>query len=90
MTSPAAESGAVTIRDFTYLPRRLTVSAGTKVTFTNDDSSNHTATSDDDGAFATGNLSAGGARRTIAFARAGTFAYHCDYHPSMHGTVVVR
>lgn len=88
-TTPAATAGAVTIRDFTFLPRRLTVRAGTKVTFTNDDSSNHTATSDDDGVFDSGNLSAGGAHRTISFARAGTFAYHCDYHPSMHGTVVV-
>jgi plastocyanin len=27
---------------------------------------------------------------THLFAQPGVFTYHCDFHPSMHGTVTVR
>jgi len=47
--APAAAGGgadAVTIDDFKFSPATLTVKAGSGVTFTNDDSTAHTATAE--------------------------------------------
>lgn len=84
----AAASGGVTIEDFAFAPRTITVDVGDTVTWTNRDTAGHTATADD-GSFDTGVLGRGqsGSR---TFDEAGTFAYHCEPHPSMTGTVVVR
>ena len=40
---PSRADGQVAIKDFEYAPERLTVAAGTKVTWENEDASNHTA-----------------------------------------------
>lgn len=77
-----------TIADFKYKPKTITVKAGQSVTWKNTDSSNHTATADK-GSFDTGNLQKGDSK-SISFSKPGTFKYHCNYHPFMHGTVVVR
>ncbi|HVE67367.1 MAG TPA: cupredoxin family copper-binding protein [Solirubrobacteraceae bacterium] len=84
----AAASGGVSIEDFAFAPRTITIDVGDTVTWTNRDSAGHTATADD-GSFDTGVLNRGqsGAH---TFDEAGTFAYHCDPHPNMQGTVVVR
>src|SRR4051812_26826220 len=79
---------AVTIRGFAFGPEALQVQKGTKVTWTNKDSSTHTATADD-GSFDTKSIKKGAAG-TATLEKAGTFAYHCDIHPSMHGSIVVR
>jgi plastocyanin len=77
----------VEIKNFDYSPRMLTVAAGTKVSWTNADTANHTVTFDD-GSQALGNQPKG---KTVSFTfkKPGTYKYHCDYHPNMHGTVVV-
>jgi plastocyanin len=67
----------------------LTVKVGTKVTFKNSDGQQHTATSDTSGAFDAGTIDAGGSKE-FTFDKAGTFAYHCSFHPFMHGTVEVQ
>ncbi len=77
----------VEIRDFEYDPRQLAVEVGTTVSWTNDDAANHTVTFDD-GSERLGNQPKGETVR-FEFAKSGTYAYHCDYHPNMHGTVVV-
>lgn len=90
-SAPAPQAGgttAVTIKGFDYHPKTLTVKSGTKITWTDKDSTNHTVTADDN-SFDVGNIS-GGASGSHTFAKAGTFAYHCTYHPNMHGRVVVR
>lgn len=78
----------MTIADFAYVPRTLQVAAGTKVTWTNRDTANHTVT------FAKGPGDLGnidpGRRVSARFARAGRYAYLCQYHPSMHGVIAVR
>jgi plastocyanin len=79
----------VAIKDFAYAPTRLTVARGAKVTWTNRDAANHTVTFDTGAQKDLGSQSKG-AKRSFTFAKAGTFAYHCDFHPNMHGTVVVR
>jgi plastocyanin len=79
---------AATIVDFGYEPTTLTIPAGTTVTWTNTGNAPHTVTADD-GSFDSGNLS-GGATFSQAFAKAGTFAYHCTIHSSMTATITVQ
>ena len=84
---PSGEAGAVTIANFAFDPAELSVAAGTTVTWTNDDTAPHTVT-EDDGLFDSGRLDQG-ASFSQTFDDPGTYAYHCDFHPSMKGTVVV-
>ena len=83
---PAVET--VAIRDFAYHPRTLLVTRGARVRWVNRDQANHTVTFSR-GPGDLGNLDSG-QRRTATFARAGRYAYVCQYHPNMHGTVVVK
>jgi plastocyanin len=90
-SKPAASTGgadAVTIQDFKFGPATLSVKQGAKVTVTNRDSTTHTATADD-GAFDTGDLDPG-ASKTVTLPKAGRYAYHCEIHSFMKGTIVVR
>jgi plastocyanin len=82
------EGDAVTIANFDFGPNQLAVSPGTTVTWTNDDPTSHTATADD-GQFDTGSLAPGDSGE-FTFDEAGTFAYHCEIHPSMTASVVVE
>ena len=90
--SPAAPAGggtsAVDIKNFAFNPATTSVSAGSKVTWTNSDTAAHTVTFDD-GSADSGDLAAG-ATFDHTFATAGTFAYHCAIHSSMKGTVTVQ
>lgn len=79
---------AVSIKDFAYAPASLTVSTGTTVTFTNQDSTEHTATASG-GAFDTGSIGKG-QTKSVTLQRAGTFSYVCSFHPFMHGTITVK
>jgi plastocyanin len=86
--APAAIGSAVSIANFSFQPATITVPVGTTVTWTNNDSANHTVTADD-GSFQSESLGSG-ATFSQTFATAGTFAYHCAIHSSMKGTVVVK
>jgi plastocyanin len=70
-----------------FSPRTLTVVAGTTVTWTNYDEDPHTVTADD-GSFTSQSV-ANGQSFSHTFDTPGTFAYHCEFHPDMTGTVVV-
>lgn len=83
--SPA---NVVQIRNFAFAQSQITVTPGTTVTWVNCDQDIHTSTSDG-GVWSSGQLSPN-ALYTRTFATPGTFPYHCDPHPSMKGTVVVR
>lgn len=83
----AVRSGKVEIVEFVYNPDPVTVQAGGKVTWLNQDSAPHTATADD-GSFDTGTLEQG-KLKSETFKQAGTFAYFCEIHPDMKGTVEV-
>ena len=86
--SAGAETHAtVPIRDFKFEPATVKLRRGGRVTWTNRDSTAHTATAKD-GAFGTGTLKPGQSR-TISFRRPGTYAYVCAFHKFMQGTVVV-
>lgn len=88
-TATSVQSGAVTvpISNYLYKPMVLTVRAGTKVTFHNLDPTAHTATADA-GAFDSGAIQTG-ATKSIVFAKAGTFTYHCAFHAFMKATIKV-
>jgi plastocyanin len=84
----AAAPARVDIKDFKYGPARLTVAAGTRVTWTNHDEEPHTITSAS-GAFSSTGLSHDDTF-SQTFTRPGTYAYFCALHPQMKATVVVR
>jgi plastocyanin len=77
----------VSIKNFAFDPPNTTVSAGTTVTWVNDDQVPHTATAND-GAFDSGTLQPGQSY-SFAFDKPGTYAYHCNIHPDMTGTITV-
>ena len=79
---------AVEIKDFAFNPAALEVPVGTTVTWTNLDTTPHTATALD-GAFNSGNLDQGQSY-SFTFDRPGTYDYVCLYHPNMKGTIIVK
>jgi plastocyanin len=79
----------VNISDYSYKPVSLTVPVGTKVTFVNDDTTAHTATSNQSGAFDTGSIKPG-KRATVTLGAPGTFVYYCVFHPFMKGAIEVE
>jgi plastocyanin len=83
-----AATKAVKIAGFAFAPSSVTVKVGDTVDWTNGDSVGHTATADD-GSWDTGTIAAG-TKASLTFTSAGTFAYHCTIHSSMHGTIVVE
>ena len=74
---------------FGFSPKALTVTVGATVTWKNTTSVAHTVTSDDGASFDSGIVPAGGTF-TFTFTKAGSYAYHCDIHPYMKATVVVK
>lgn len=87
--SAAATSAAVlTIRDFSYGPP-LVVAAGAAVTVTNLDGAEHTVTADDGPAFDV-DVKGSGTATFTAPSTPGTYAFHCTFHPGMHGTLTVK
>jgi plastocyanin len=83
-------STIVAIENFSFLPAAVHVKAGGKVTWVNCEPPGtpaHTTTADG-GAWGSGLLDPG-FTYTFTFPTAGTFAYHCEPHPSMIGQVIV-
>jgi plastocyanin len=66
----------------------MTVSVGTTVTWVNGDNTSHTSTSNN-GAFDTGTIAPGGSA-SFRFQSAGSFPYHCTFHPGMIATITVQ
>jgi plastocyanin len=70
-----------------YQPPALTIEAGQTVTWTNRGFTPHTVTALG-GEFSSGRLNVGESFK-VTFSTPGTFAYKCEVHPSMRGTVTV-
>jgi len=85
---PAPQTASATIDNFTFNPQRLTVKAGTTVTWKNQDDIPHTVTSstrlfkskalDTDDGF------------SFIFNEPGAYEYFCSLHPHMTGSIVVE
>jgi len=80
--------GAQVLGSSAYAPNPITLPVGTMVTWTNTDSTAHTATSNT-GAFNSGTI-APGRSFSFTFQTAGTYPYHCNFHSGMVGSVVVQ
>jgi plastocyanin len=87
MAPAAAATTDAAIADFAFSPKTLSVTVGDTVKWTNGDEFPHTVTADN-GSFESDSLS-DGETFSHTFGQAGTFAYHCDIHESMTGTVQV-
>jgi plastocyanin len=79
----------VLIKNFSFKPAHITIKRGTKVRWINRDSTAHTATANKKRSFDSGRLRPG-QRYTHTFKRAGKQRYHCEIHPDMMGSVVVK
>lgn len=69
--------------DFAFLPRAITIPAGTTVIWVNDEQPKHTATADDS-AFDSGDQSLGDSY-SYTFDTPGSYAYFCRYHGDRGG-----
>ena len=83
----AAETKNVAAKDFAFDPKTISINVGDTIMWTNEGAVPHTVSADD-GSFDSGNLDKGGTF-SHTFDKAGTFAYHCSFHPFMHGTIEV-
>jgi amicyanin len=90
-TTPATTTNTVTIQDMAFAPSSLTVKKGATITWVNKDSAQHNVVTDEGqpAGGPAGPLLANGQTYSFTFNTAGTFKYHCQVHPSMHGTVIV-
>lgn len=86
---PSSAAAAITIKDFAF-GNPVTVSPGAAVTVTNQDTAEHTVTADQGQAFDAEVKGGGGTATFTAPSQPGTYAFHCTYHPNMHGTLTVK
>ena len=85
---PVVKATTVALQDYRFNPARITVAAGTKVTFNNTGTQPHNAASSDSGGWDTG-LLAKGESATVTFNQPGTYSFTCTPHPSMIGQIIV-
>jgi plastocyanin len=90
-TSSSSSSGGVEIKmqNIAFDPKDVTVKVGQKVTWTNDDSTDHNVTADSGADFKSDNFGKDG---TFSFTpnQAGTIKYVCTIHPGMTATLNVQ
>jgi len=94
-SAATGSNAVVTIHTFNFQPDPITVKAGTKIVFRNQDKILHTVTS---GTRATptpgtfnGKLDGAGSSFTVTLDEPGTYPYFCMIHPGagMTGTIIV-
>lgn len=88
------QPNSATLEDKAYVPNPAEVKVGESVTWTNDDSQIHTATSGAVGAEDSGSVFDSGilspkATFDFTFDTAGEYDFYCTLHPQMFGKVVV-
>ena len=90
--APAATAPAngpkITISNFQFASPQ-SVPAGATVTVVNSDQAEHSVTADEGKSFDV-DVDGNGTATFTAPAKPGTYAYHCTYHPSMHGQLIVQ
>lgn len=85
----SAGAAAITISNYAY-QTPASVAPGAVVTVTNMDTVEHTVTADQGAAFDVEVKENGGTATFTAPSQPGTYAFHCKYHPNMHGTLTVK
>lgn len=86
--TPAASGTNISINNAKYRPKNLTVTVGTTLTWTNNDSVPQSVTSDTPGQFDSGPLQPGGTF-SYTFSQGGTFPYHSTATTSTFGSITV-
>lgn len=89
----AGQTVTISVKNFAFNPKELTVSPGTTVIWHNEDSASHTVTSDT-GLF-DNPLPSGGTDFQFTFSQPGTYAYYCRPHggpggKGMSGVIIVK
>lgn len=88
--NPSQQTSKVAIEGFAFGPASITVKKGTTVTWTNNDSVEHTVTPDNEtDAFKGSERLGKNESYSFTFNTVGTYAYHCIPHPNMTATVTV-
>ena len=89
--TPSAGLNTIVIKNFAFSPANLTIKTGTTVTWLNQDEAVHQIESDSkaQGVFLSDSL-AYGESFTFTFTQPGTYTYHCTYHPTMKGAIMVK
>lgn len=87
--APSAQEVPVDIVEFSFSPDPVEISVGDTITWTNQGTVPHTATAEDRGVLQSGPISPGASFSQV-FNQAGEFPYFCEFHPNMHGTIVVK
>jgi plastocyanin len=85
----AAGPNEIAIDNFTFMPRELTVSTGTTVTWVNHDDVPHAIASASH-QFRPSPVIDTGQRHALRLTASGTYDYFCSIHPTMTGRIVVR
>jgi len=84
----SADPITVDIANFAFAPKDIQAKVGQKITFTNQDSTPHTATATAGAKFDSGQLDQGKSF-TYTAKKAGTIQFVCSFHPNMTGTITV-
>jgi plastocyanin len=87
-SSSAGGGVEVKLQNIQFSPKEATVKVGQKVTWVNEDSTDHDVTADSGADFKSDTFGNGG---TFDFTpdKAGTIRYECTIHPGMTGTLTV-
>ena len=89
VVDPSGSAVNVNIKDNSFQPPVLNVPVGATVEWHNQDSVQHTVTSDIQGLFESSVLMPG-EKFAFKFNTLGSFGYHCSIHPGMQGAITVK
>jgi plastocyanin len=87
---PGEDKNQIVIDNFSFKPSKLTITAGTKVTWVNRDDVPHTATSTTKPRVIDSKTLDTDERYSQVFRTPGTYAYFCALHPKMTGEIIVK
>jgi plastocyanin len=83
-----AQTHSIDITNMAFNPGSVTISVGDTVEWTNLMGMDHTVTPDNSEFPSSGHIKPK-AKFSHIFGASGSFAYHCEIHPFMKGTVIV-
>lgn len=86
----SSRQATVSIDNFKFTPRELSVSVGDTVTWVNRDDVPHTATSKDDPASFDSKALDTDDKYSFTFTKPGTYSYYCKVHTHMTGSIIVK
>lgn len=82
-----SSDSTVVVQNYTF--PAVSTTAGATLTLVDKDDEQHTMTADD-GSFKGGPFNNKAPGTLVAPSKPGSYPFHCEIHPTMHGTLVVR